>query len=812
MFPSKNYTLTSILCIGIFFSYFILPSQTLAQFTPLPGGSGGTQYASEVINFTQGLRANGTPVLPERGNTDLALGAPQSDGSEYDNPPQFGQFISLGFGGSITLGFNQPIINVPGPDISLFEITGGISYPPETVKVEVSLNGTSWTVLTTSSQKDISLDLGTLSSAKYLRITDVSDVSLFVTDPTADGYDLDAVAATKDNSTSFTPQCSDGIDNDNDGRIDYPNDYGCTSSQDNDETDIAGVSPTKRVAVITTKYRDLSSPTFNKNDLMLRSDKVTDYYLKELLGTERVEFVYVSSDWTTLTKKFSDYNSWPIQIVPTEYDCASDTLKGGCVDILLDSVREAGEDLQNFDGIVVMQSTRLRPFMLNKSSRDWLLQNGHSDVSFCAGKCLLVSPHIGYVSWTHELGHVLFDLPDYYPEGKNTYSNNGSVHTWDVMGGNRLNPPAPIMAINKANLGLFNYDVYSGTNVGVYDIPQLSNMRQGDTLLTYSAPKGYSDYFVAEGRNPIFDRTEVDPYDNNTSAWSEIDATPGVMIYKVLKDVNAKTGLPYVFSLPGYGYNFKRVTLGLEEEYIDDEAGVVFSLKPGHGSDVYELTLTPRTLKSRTVVSLKPVTFPSGGNGYISWLPSADNELQPDVDLVFNVNSVDSTEDTDAQDVRYSGDFSGGGPEWISFPVGADITTSVDISEAAQWAEETDVTIDDLNIEYSVREYDQSGNLTAEFEINTPVSLLDNLSIPVNAQDLILETLEWAESEGKERRLVNMLSNALKEQFWSNNNTLASDGIESVPDLLSNAIKFLGDTNPYRTQRLKLVLEIISDL
>jgi len=34
-----------------------------------------------------------------------------------------------------------------------------------------------------------------------------------------------------------TSQCSDTIDNDSDGLIDYPNDPGCTSAEDNDETD-----------------------------------------------------------------------------------------------------------------------------------------------------------------------------------------------------------------------------------------------------------------------------------------------------------------------------------------------------------------------------------------------------------------------------------------------------------------------------------------------------------------------------------------------------------------------------------------------
>ena len=36
--------------------------------------------------------------------------------------------------------------------------------------------------------------------------------------------------------TSPSPECSDGIDNDGDGQTDYPNDAGCSSNEDNDET------------------------------------------------------------------------------------------------------------------------------------------------------------------------------------------------------------------------------------------------------------------------------------------------------------------------------------------------------------------------------------------------------------------------------------------------------------------------------------------------------------------------------------------------------------------------------------------------
>lgn len=43
-----------------------------------------------------------------------------------------------------------------------------------------------------------------------------------------------------------SPQCSDGRDNDNDGKIDFPNDPGCTSPQQDTETDDCPSGPHRR--------------------------------------------------------------------------------------------------------------------------------------------------------------------------------------------------------------------------------------------------------------------------------------------------------------------------------------------------------------------------------------------------------------------------------------------------------------------------------------------------------------------------------------------------------------------------------------
>ncbi|MBI4090676.1 MAG: DUF5011 domain-containing protein, partial [Candidatus Komeilibacteria bacterium] len=62
------------------------------------------------------------------------------------------------------------------------------------------------------------------------------------TDQDADNeesYDPDLDDESNDPQEEELPQCSDGIDNDGDGKIDFPDDPGCENADDNDETDPA---------------------------------------------------------------------------------------------------------------------------------------------------------------------------------------------------------------------------------------------------------------------------------------------------------------------------------------------------------------------------------------------------------------------------------------------------------------------------------------------------------------------------------------------------------------------------------------------
>lgn len=154
-------------------------------------------WAVAVEDFSQGQRKNGTDVVPGRSNPADALGPAQTSGAQNDPSPT--GFVSLGFGGSITLHFPNGIDDGPGDDIRIYEATGGSNYPAESVLVEVSPDGLDWTTIIVTPNEitydgTVAIDLNGVPIARYVRITDTTDPNDHP-DGNADGYDLDAVQA-----------------------------------------------------------------------------------------------------------------------------------------------------------------------------------------------------------------------------------------------------------------------------------------------------------------------------------------------------------------------------------------------------------------------------------------------------------------------------------------------------------------------------------------------------------------------------------------------------------------------------------------
>jgi predicted ribosomally synthesized peptide with SipW-like signal peptide len=159
----------------------------------------GEQYADRVVSTDQGVQRGGATVLPARSIGASMLGAPEGTTTA-------GTFYALGFAtttraASVVLVFDDNVVvDKPGPDLKVYEITGG-SYPEELVKVDVSIDGSTWINVGTALLRTASIDLGAygVSVARYVRLTDVTPRTNFPVPPSsnnsADGYDVDAIEA-----------------------------------------------------------------------------------------------------------------------------------------------------------------------------------------------------------------------------------------------------------------------------------------------------------------------------------------------------------------------------------------------------------------------------------------------------------------------------------------------------------------------------------------------------------------------------------------------------------------------------------------
>src|SRR5690606_13694169 len=80
----------------------------------------GDCNAVEVFDHTLGTMKNGIdPIGAGRSDASKALGAPERTNSEV--------FLSLGYGGSVTLAYGGAIPNGPGDDLEIVETTYGFS-------------------------------------------------------------------------------------------------------------------------------------------------------------------------------------------------------------------------------------------------------------------------------------------------------------------------------------------------------------------------------------------------------------------------------------------------------------------------------------------------------------------------------------------------------------------------------------------------------------------------------------------------------------------------------------------------------------
>ena len=180
---------------------FSVSSPIQVNINPLPPITGEC-YAFNVIDALtqQGLDKNNNSVADIRSNSAQALGQPDPIINGTVN------FYSLGFGGFITLMFEQPIANGPGADVKIYEATwnnGDCNAYPERAEIFASQDGCNFIYLTTICRTDVVDLTDQFDWALYIQIRDVSNPNQF--SDAADGYDVAGIECLNGLANNLTP-------------------------------------------------------------------------------------------------------------------------------------------------------------------------------------------------------------------------------------------------------------------------------------------------------------------------------------------------------------------------------------------------------------------------------------------------------------------------------------------------------------------------------------------------------------------------------------------------------------------------------
>jgi hypothetical protein len=152
-----------------------------------------TVYANSVISAdSTGRTVSNTQISADRLIASSALGA------ESAVTPSSVGFYSLGFGGSITLGFSGLF---GAGTANFYEVTGGV-YPQEAANVfvfDVASNAFQFAGSVDNmmgGQDSLSFAGLCASGCSALKIVDTSNKALYTNIGAADGYDMNAVSVT----------------------------------------------------------------------------------------------------------------------------------------------------------------------------------------------------------------------------------------------------------------------------------------------------------------------------------------------------------------------------------------------------------------------------------------------------------------------------------------------------------------------------------------------------------------------------------------------------------------------------------------
>ncbi|MFH1721917.1 MAG: DUF2341 domain-containing protein, partial [Candidatus Altiarchaeota archaeon] len=242
-----------------------------------------------------------------------------------------------------------------------------------------------------------------------------------------------------------------------------------------------------KVLVVMTYYQDedITDIAQYEDDVLQKLNETKEYYLQQSYGEDTIEF---SEPWYIQLGPSGDY---PDGITDdgglgTGADFYSPPSNYG-----EDILTGFGQDFYGqYDAILAVQSDIQAPidpignspFRAVAYSERWV---GWSDWVSLFGlpkPVACVNIHTITGTFSHELGHALYELDDFYGEP----DNRGDIGDWGLMGsGNYLEPVAPLCSFNKVEAGWLGYTTSSESNLvpnKTFSLTPIGDLAYGDNV------------------------------------------------------------------------------------------------------------------------------------------------------------------------------------------------------------------------------------------------------------------------------------------------------------------------------------------
>jgi glutamine cyclotransferase len=148
----------------------------------------GDCYASMLVEYIQGTQNDGSALNGNRTDATKALFAPERTDAMV--------FVTLGYGGSVTFGFNGAVANLDGPDLEIVETSfgnAGCAAYPEYADVYVSVDGDQYEFASTVCKSNPFVDISDAGAFEYVMFVKI--VNNDTLSSTIDSFDLDGVVA-----------------------------------------------------------------------------------------------------------------------------------------------------------------------------------------------------------------------------------------------------------------------------------------------------------------------------------------------------------------------------------------------------------------------------------------------------------------------------------------------------------------------------------------------------------------------------------------------------------------------------------------